>query len=60
MPVLSIADGSALAAEADGVIMFVNRGTESHDLETVRQRLDVLRAPLLGVVFDHSTAEHDR
>lgn len=59
-PLLSVADGSALAGEADGVMLMVDRGTESHDLETVRQRLDVLRAPLLGVVFDHRPREHGR
>lgn len=59
-PLLTVADGSALAGDADGVVMIVERGTESHDLETVRQRLEVLRAPLLGVVFDHRTSEHGR
>lgn len=59
-PLLSVADGSALASEADGVMLMVDRGTESHDLETVRQRLDVLRAPVLGVVFDHRSLEHGR
>lgn len=59
-PLLSVADGSALASEADGVMLMVDRGTESHDLDTVRQRLDVLRAPVLGVVFDHRSLEHGR
>lgn len=59
-PLLSVADGSALAAEADGVMLMVDRGTESHDLDTVRQRLDVLRSPVIGVVFDHRTSEHGR
>ncbi len=59
-PLLSVADGSALASEADGVMLMVDRGTESHDLDTVRQRLDVLRSPVLGVVFDHRMLEHGR
>jgi capsular exopolysaccharide synthesis family protein len=59
-PLLSVADGSALASEADGVMLMVDRGTESHDLDTVRQRLDVLRAPVIGVVFDHRSSEHGR
>lgn len=59
-PLLSVADGSALASEADGVMMMVDRGTESHDLDTVRQRLDVLRTPVLGVVFDQRSSEHGR
>lgn len=59
-PLLSVADGSALASEADGVMLMVDRGTSSQDLDTVRQRLDVLRAPVLGVVFDHRSLEHGR
>ncbi|NND74104.1 MAG: CpsD/CapB family tyrosine-protein kinase [Ilumatobacter sp.] len=59
-PLLSVADGSALAGEADGVVLLVDRGTESHDLDTVRQRLDVLRAPVIGVVFDHRSRDHGR
>jgi Mrp family chromosome partitioning ATPase len=59
-PLLSVADGSALASEADGVLLMVDRGTESHDLEAVRLRLDVLRSPVLGVVFDHRSLEHGR
>ena len=52
-PLLTAADGSALASAADGVVLVVDRGTDAHDLETVRQRLDVLRTPTIGVVFDH-------
>lgn len=52
-PLLTAADGSALASAADGVVMVVDRGVEAHDLDTVRQRLDVLRTPTIGVVFDH-------
>ena len=59
-PLLAAADGSALSATADGVVMVVDRGGESRDLETVRQRLDVLRTPLFGVVFDHRESESQR
>lgn len=52
-PLLTAADGSALASAADGVVIVVDRGTDTHDLDTVRQRLDVLRTPTIGVVFDH-------
>ncbi|MFK7918208.1 MAG: hypothetical protein AB8G14_09040 [Ilumatobacter sp.] len=55
-PLLTAADGSALASAADGVVMVVDRGVEAHDLETVRQRLDVLRTPTIGVVFDHRSS----
>ncbi len=59
-PLLTVADGSTLAGDADGVVMIVERGTESHDLETVRQRLEILRAPLIGLVYDHRTSEHGK
>lgn len=59
-PLLTVADGSALAGEADGVLLVVGRGAETHDLHTVRQRLEVLRAPLLGVVYDHRSPEQGR
>ena len=58
-PLLTAADGSALAAAADGVVLLVGRGEENHDLDTVRQRLEVLRTPTIGVVFDHR-GEHGR
>ncbi len=59
-PLLTVADGSALAGEADGVVLIVERGAASHDLETVRQRLEILRAPLIGVVYDHRTSEYGK
>ncbi len=59
-PLLTVADGSALAGDADGVVVIVERGTESHDLETLRQRLEILRAPLIGVVYDHRSSEHGK
>jgi Mrp family chromosome partitioning ATPase len=52
-PLLEAAEGSALAGESDGIVMIVARGTDARDLEIVRQRLEVLRTPLLGVVYDH-------
>ena len=57
-PLLTAADGSALASAADGVVLVVDRGTDAHDLETVRQRLDVLRTPTIGVVFDHRSGSN--
>lgn len=54
---LNVADGSALASEADGVVLIVERGMASNDLDTVRQRLEVLRAHLIGVVYDHRPRE---
>jgi Mrp family chromosome partitioning ATPase len=57
-PLLSVADGSALAGESDGVMMIVERGTDARDLDIVRQRLDVLRTDLIGVVYDHRSHDH--
>lgn len=59
-PLLTVPDGSALAGAADGVVVIVDRGMEVHELDTVRQRLDVLRTPTLGVVFDHRPGDHGR
>ena len=52
-PLLTAAEGSALAAVADGVVLIVERGTGTDDLATIRQRLDVLRSGIVGIVFDH-------
>ena len=58
-PLLAVADGSALAGESDGVLMIVERGTDARDLDIVRQRLDVLRTNLIGVVYDHRARQHN-
>lgn len=57
-PLLAVADGSALASESDGVMMIVERGTDARDLDIVRQRLEVLRTGLIGVVYDHRSHDH--
>jgi polysaccharide biosynthesis transport protein len=59
-PLLTAPDGSALASAADGVVVIVDRGIDAQDLDTVRQRLEVLRTPTLGVVFDHRPGDHGR
>ncbi len=51
-PMMDRAEGSALASVADGVVMVVPSGTASSDLLALRRRLDVLRAPLVGVIYD--------
>ncbi len=57
---LAVADGSALAGDADGMILIVERGTDARDLDIVRQRLEVLRTDLIGVVYDHRAHDHGR
>ncbi len=59
-PLLSVADGSALAGDSDGVVLIVERGADARDLDIVRQRLDVLRADLVGVVYDHRAHDPGR
>ena len=54
-PMMDRAEGSALASVADGVVLVVPSGTPSNDLTSLRRRLDVLRAPLLGVIYDVGT-----
>lgn len=51
-PLMDRAEGSALASVADGVVMVVPEGMPVNDLSTVRRRLEVLHAPLLGVIYD--------
>lgn len=53
-PMMDRAEGSALASVADGVVLVVPSGTPSNDLMALRRRLDVLRAPLLGVIYDRA------
>jgi Mrp family chromosome partitioning ATPase len=59
-PLLAVADGSALAGESDGMIMIVEHDADARDLDIVRQRLDVLRTNLIGVVYDHRSHDHGR
>ena len=59
-PLLAVADGSALAGDSDGIVLIVERGTDARDLDIVRQRLDVLRTELIGVVYDHRAHDHGR
>jgi succinoglycan biosynthesis transport protein ExoP len=57
-PLLAVADGSAIAGDSDGIILIVERGSDARDLDIVRQRLDVLRTELIGVVYDHRSGDH--
>ena len=50
---LSVADVASLAVQADGIVVVVSRGTPIDTLEAVRQRLDLVPAPLIGYVFTH-------
>lgn len=57
-PVLAVADTSAIASRADGILIVVERGTPRQMLENLRHRLDFVGVPVLGYVFnraDHGT-----
>lgn len=55
-PLLSAADASLIAAQVDGIVLVVARGTPLESLETVRERLDTVGVPLLGYIFNARSA----
>ncbi len=54
---LGVADVASLAAQADGLVVVVSRGTPLKSLEAVAQRLELLPAPLVGYVFTRDDEE---
>jgi Mrp family chromosome partitioning ATPase len=48
---LAVADAASLAVHADGILAVVSRATPIATLDAVRQRLDLVDAPLVGYVF---------
>ncbi|MBL7493547.1 AAA family ATPase [Frankia sp. AgB1.9] len=55
-PLLAVSDAAAIAAQADAVVVVVERGTPLRVLEEVRHRLDFVGTPLLGYVFNRSAS----
>lgn len=53
-PLLAVADTSAIAAQADGIVLVVDRGTQLSLLADVRERLAFVGTPLLGYVFNRA------
>lgn len=53
-PLLSVAETSAIAGQADGIVLIVRRGTRLRLLEDLAERLSFIGAPLLGYVFNRS------
>jgi len=53
-PVLAVSDTSAIASQADGIVIVVSRGTPLRLLREVRERLDFIGTPPLGYVFNRS------
>lgn len=55
-PLLAVADTSAMAGQADGLVLVVSRGTPLALLEDVRERLDFIGTPVLGYVFNRAVS----
>ncbi|MEX0657761.1 MAG: AAA family ATPase [Egibacteraceae bacterium] len=53
-PVLAVSDTSAIAGQADGIVVVVKRGTALSRLEEVRERLAFVGTPVLGYVFNRA------
>lgn len=53
-PLLAVADASAVASQADGIVIVVLQGTPRRLLEEVRERLDFVGTPVLGYVFNRA------
>lgn len=53
-PVLAVSDTSAVASQADGIVIVVSRGTPLRMLREVRERLEFIGTPALGYVFNRA------
>lgn len=59
-PLLAVSDTSALAAQADGIVLVVRHGTPIRVLEDLHERLAFVGTPVLGYVFNRSDPRHRR
>jgi Mrp family chromosome partitioning ATPase len=58
VPVATVAEASAIAAEADGVLLVVDLARlRRRDLLATKRQLDHARATLMGIVLNRSSAE---
>jgi Mrp family chromosome partitioning ATPase len=55
-PMLAVSDTSVIAAQVDAVVVVVNRRTSIARLVDLRQRLDLVGAPLIGYVYNRDTS----
>lgn len=53
-PLLAVADTSAIAGQAEAIVLVVGRGTPLRLLADVRERLDFIGTPLVGYVFNRA------
>ncbi len=56
---LGVSDTIAVAAQADGVVLVIERGTLVSDLRAVHERLALVGTPLLGYIFNRSAESLD-
>jgi capsular exopolysaccharide synthesis family protein len=53
-PLLAVSDTSAIASQADGIILVVRSGTSLRLLREMRERLEFVGTPVLGYVFNRA------
>jgi capsular exopolysaccharide synthesis family protein len=59
-PLLAVSDTSAIASQADGIVVVVSRGTPLRLLREVRERLEFVGTPALGYVFNRADPRRKR
>lgn len=59
-PALAVAETTDIASQADGIVVVVREGTAVRDLVDVKDRLSMSSTPVIGYVFNRSTASTDR
>jgi len=59
-PVIAVADGVALAAQCDGVILIVRAGTVSHDvIRRATEQIQAVKGKILGVLLNDVNLDRD-
>jgi capsular exopolysaccharide synthesis family protein len=59
-PVIAVADGVALAAQCDGVILIVRAGTVSHDvIRRATEQIQAVKGKILGVLLNDVDLDRD-
>lgn len=52
--VVTSAEGAALTASADGALVIVSSHSLLSDIDSTRRRMDLLKTPVLGVIFERT------
>lgn len=53
-PILAVSDTAAIADHVDGIVLVIPQGTSLAILEEVKERLALIKAPLLGYIFNRA------